>query len=300
MKKVVVVTGPTGVGKTKISIELAQYFHGEIINADASQMHKDLNIGTAKITKEEMKGIVHYLIDWIQPTETYTIKNFQDDGRKIIDSLDKLPFIVGGSGLYIQSLISNYDLSTKSREEHPEWDSLTNEELYRKLNILQPSMALKTHPNNRRRVTRYLELASSNNSRNSKPSSPYYDAFILCLIRNREELYQRINDRCDEMFQNGWINECMCLMKNGIDLKKIKEIGYQEIAQYIEEGIMNDEQLNLLKNRIKQKTRNYAKRQMTWFHHQMNCQFLNLSTMNFDESLEKSKEFITCFLNQRI
>ena len=278
MKKVIVITGPTGVGKTNLSISLAKYFHGEIINADASQIHQDLNIGTAKISNNEMNNITHYLIDCIKPTEEYSIKDYQDEARKIIDNLKSLPFIVGGSGLYIKSVIDEYNLSNSSRQDHPEWDNLSNDELYQLLYNIDKETALDKNNIN-------------DNLNENYKCNKHYNSLVICLTRPREELYNRINQRCEDMFQNGWIDECISL-RNKYSLKSIKEIGYKEIDQYLDNKNHTNEDLINLKELIKQKTRNYAKRQMTWFRHQLDCKFINMDNDTYDKCINLINNFL--------
>jgi tRNA dimethylallyltransferase len=270
MKSVIVITGPTAVGKTNISIELAKHFNGEIINADASQMRKYLNVGTAKITADEMDNVPHHLIDFLDPNDDFSIKDFQTKGRQIIDNIE-IPFIVGGSGLYIQSLITDYQLDDKPRKEEEFYD-ISNEELYNILIELDPITANKTHPNNRRRVLRYIEIARQSGNAIPKTPDNLFNALIICLTRDRKTLYDNINRRCLYMLENGWIEECINLKEMGYDLMKIKDIGYQDINQYLNDEISFDDLVNI----ISQKQRRYAKRQMTWFRNKMNCTFIDL------------------------
>lgn len=292
LKKVIVIVGPTAVGKTSISIKLAKKYHGEIINADQSQMHKELNIGTAKITKEEMDGVKHHLIDFLEPTEEYSIKDFQDSARKIIDNMDCLPFIVGGSGLYVDSLITDYDLTANKRDNNDEdkYKDLTNEELYDKLYQLNKEAALKTHPNNRKRVLRYLEVVLEKGTIAVKPNKPYYDALVIFLNKPREELYNNINTRCNLMIDSGWAKETKELMDKGINIDKIKEIGYKEIRDYLTDKITKEEAIE----EIKKETRHYAKRQITWFKNKMNC----VEVENNSEAFEKINSLIDDFLRK--
>ncbi len=292
LKKVVVIVGPTGVGKTKISINLAKKYNSEIINCDQSQMRKLLNIGTAKITKKEMLGVKHYLIDFLDPICDYSIKDFQDDARNIIDKMNNLPIIVGGSGLYVDALITEYDLSNKQRDNNIEiqFNDLSNKELYDKLYELNSEAALKTHPNNRKRVLRYLEIVMENGSLIKKENVPYYDALIIFLNKDREILYNDINKRCDLMIEEGWIEEVKKLKDLGIDISKIKEIGYQEINDYLENLITYEYALE----KIKQDTRRYAKRQITWFRNKMDCIEIN----NDENAYQKVCEIIDKFWSE--
>ncbi len=269
LKKVIAIVGPTGVGKTKLSIDIAKKYNCEIINADQSQMRKELNIGTAKITHEEMQGVKHHLIDFLDPISEYSIKDFQDDARKIIDSLDCVPLIVGGSGLYVDALVTDYDLSVDKRSETIEdkYSDLSNEELYNKLYNLNQEAALKTHPNNRKRVLRYLEIVTEKGKLVDKDNLPFYNALIVFLNKDREQLYNNINIRCEKMFDEGWIEEVRELKEKEYDINLIKEIGYKDINNYLDGNLS----YNDLLNKVKQDTRHYAKRQITWFKNKMNC-----------------------------
>ena len=293
LKKVIVIVGPTGVGKTKISIQIAKKFDCEIINADQSQMRKELNIGTAKITNEDMQNIKHYLIDFLPPISDYSIKDFQDQGRAIIDEMKKTPLIVGGSGLYVDALITHYDLSAEKRSDSNEdkYQELSNEELYNKLYSLNPDAALKTHPNNRKRVLRYLEIILDKGKLVDIINEPYYDALIIFLNNDREILYSNINKRCEIMFEEGWIEEVKQLKDKGYNIDLIKEIGYKDINNYLDNNITYDELLN----KIKQDTRHYAKRQITWFKNKMNCHEI----INNDLAFEKVCLLINDFLSKK-
>ncbi|HHU55640.1 MAG TPA: tRNA (adenosine(37)-N6)-dimethylallyltransferase MiaA [Acholeplasmataceae bacterium] len=286
MKKIIVLTGPTGVGKTNISISLAKHFNSEIINADASQIYRYLDIGTAKITPEEMQGVKHHLLDICDPHEPFSIKEYQDLGRKLINEID-IPFIVGGSGLYIQALITDYDLSAKPRS-NDEYPNLSNEQLHQLLEYLDPEAASKIHPNNRRRVLRYIEIAKEKGKVKPKKPKLLYDALTICFVRNRKSLYNRINFRCDEMIKNGWIDECIKLRELGYDLHRLKDIGYRHIGDYLDKKIDFDEMVE----KIKKDQRRYAKRQMTWFRNKMDCIFIDLDTSTIDEVINIIGNFI--------
>jgi len=270
--KVYCIAGPTGSGKTDLSISLAKKVNGCVLNADASQFRKDLNIGTAKITKEEMQGIDHYMIDIIDANQDFSIYDFQKMGREILNrELEKRNVIVvGGSGLYINALLFDYDLSSEKREiDDSKYINMNNDELYSLLKSIDPVLAAKTHPNNRNRVERYLELVTSESTPKKEPVL-LYDAYFYCINRDREELYDRINKRVLVMMENGWVEEVKSLIKNGVQLDKIKEIGYKEINDYLENKLSYDDLIQI----ISQKTRNYAKRQMTWFRHKLDCAFI--------------------------
>ena len=292
LKKVIVIVGPTGVGKTKLSINIAKEFNLEVINADQSQMRKDLNIGTAKITNEEMQGVKHHLIDFLEPISEYSIKDFQDDARKIIDNSNSIPLIVGGSGLYVDTLITDYDLSIEKRDEDVEdkYKDLSNEELYNKLYLLNEEAALKTHPNNRKRVLRYLEIVNEKGKLVDKPNVPYYESLIIFLNKPRETLYSNINKRCEIMFEDGWVDEVRKLKENNIDINLIKEIGYRDINNYLE-GFID---YNHLIDKIKKDTRHYAKRQITLFKNKMNC----IEVLNDDNAYEKVYNLVENFIKK--
>ena len=280
LKKVIVIVGPTGVGKTKLSINLAKKYNSEIINCDQSQMRKLLNIGTAKITNEEMDGVKHHLIDFLEPISEYSIKDFQDDARQLIDHMETIPFIVGGSGLYIDAVITDYDLTNQKRDNDLEqqFKDLSNEELYNKLYDLNQDAALKTHPNNRKRVLRYLEIVLEKGSIENKPNEPYYNALIIFLNKDRDILYDNINKRCETMFNEGWIDEVKNLKELGYNIDLIKEIGYKEISDFLD-GLLS---YNEMIDKIKQETRRYAKRQITWFKNKMNCIEVNNDENAYD------------------
>ncbi len=290
MNKVIVIAGATGVGKTKLSIELSKKYNGEIINADASQFHELLNIGTAKIKKEEMGNIKHYLIDFLPINSDYSIYNYQTDGRKIINDIfsnNKVPFIVGGSGLYVNALIKDYDLSSKkSMHNDQAYDSYSNEELYNLLIEKNPNLAKLTHQNNRQRVIRYLER--NDEVKDISEIKDYYDYLIIFLNRDRESLYKRINERCLKMIEDGWIEECKNLISLGYDLKTIKEIGYKEIDSYLNNEISYDELIDL----IQKETRHYAKRQITWIKNQNTCYVYDLEKDNIEDLYKKIDDFL--------
>lgn len=277
MKKVVVITGPTGVGKTKYSIELAKKFNSEIINADASQIFKKLDIGTAKIKPEDMNGVKHHLFNILEPEEEFSIKEYQALARKLIKEIN-LPFLVGGSGLYIKSVITDYKLDHSPRIKN-EYLDYSNEELHDLLASLDQEAANKIHPNNRRRVIRYIDIANEKGKVKPPTPLPLYDTLTLCLTRERKILYDRINERCDEMFAEGWIEECQNLLNDGVNLNKLKDIGYRDIGLYLD-GNLSFEQL---REKIKQQQRHYAKRQMTWFRNQMDCVFIDLDINTFQD-----------------
>ena len=258
-KKVIVITGPTGSGKTDISLKIAEIINGEIINSDASQFKKDLNIGTAKLdlTKTNIK---HHLIDFLDADKNYSIKDFQENGRKIIDDIisrGKTPMVVGGTGLYINALLYDYNLTDDERDPNFEikYQDVNNHDLHEMLKDLDNESYQNIHENNRRRVLRALEKALSEKEKTLEKHELLYDALILSLNTDREILYSRINKRVELMFDAGWIDECLLLKKNeNIDITKIKDIGYPEVFSYLDGKLEKEEMYDI----IKQKTRNVS------------------------------------------
>ena len=300
MKKVIVITGPTAVGKTKLSIEIAKRLQTDIINGDAYQIYQKMNIGTAKPTDDEKQGVTHHYMDFLDSSKTYSIAEFQKGVRECIDDLtskNKVPLIVGGSGLYIDSVIKNYQfLEEKRSNEQSKYDSLTNEELHQVLANLDPDKASEIHPNNRKRVLRAIELISSNvdNTSRSKKNELVYDALIIFLNDNRESLYDRINKRVDKMLADGLIEEVKNIGINNYSMTSKVAIGYKEVIQYLNNEIDYNEMVEL----IKKNSRHYAKRQYTWFKNQDNCQVVNINLEDFNKTIDEVYNLITVFLSK--
>ena len=285
MSKIYVIVGPTACGKTKVSIELARYLNAEIINADAVQVYKDVNIGTAKITQSEMEGIKHHLIDYVPLDKKYTIYDYQKDGRNILNKLineNKNIVIVGGSGLYIKSLLYDYNLEPEIKNNN-NYEELTNEELKELVNNIDPNNDI--HINNRKRLLRYLEHYNNTGKvikNNELKDKPLYDFKIIYLKPNRKELYNIINNRVDEMIKNGLIEEAKYLFNKNINTNSI--IGYKELNEYFKGNISLEEAIEL----IKKNTRHYAKRQLTWINNQFKDKIeINVNYNNFNESIKK-------------
>lgn len=300
MKKVIVITGPTAVGKTKLSIEIAKRLQTDIVNGDAYQIYQKMNIGTAKPTDDEKQGVIHHYMDFLDSSKTYSIAEFQKGVRECIDDLtskNKVPLIVGGSGLYIDSVIKNYQfLEEKRSNEQSKYDSLTNEELHQVLANLDPDKASEIHPNNRKRVLRAIELISSNvdNTSRSKKNELVYDALIIFLNDNRESLYDRINKRVDKMLADGLIEEVKNIGINNYSMTSKVAIGYKEVIQYLNNEIDYNEMVEL----IKKNSRHYAKRQFTWFKNQDNCQVVNINLEDFNKTIDEVYNLITVFLSK--
>lgn len=288
MKKIIVITGPTGVGKTKLSLEIAKIFNGEIINADSMQVYKKLNIGTAKIKENDKEGVYHHLIDIKEVTDDYNVYDYQKDGRKIIDEIinrGNVPIIVGGTGLYIKALL--YDYQFRDELIKKEYDEYSNDELYKMLIAIDPNS--KVHPHNRRRIIRMLNFYANNEAKNNNGNKLLYDVIFIGLTTERSILYKRIDDRVDEMIEEGLLEEVRELYDNNIRSKAVMTgIGYKELYCYFDGDISLDEAIRL----IKQNSRHYAKRQYTWFKHQMDIEWFNVDFKCFSNTISKVVEYI--------
>lgn len=291
MNKVVVIVGPTAVGKTKLSIELAKRLNGEVINADSTQIYKDLDIATAKVTKEEMEGIPHHLLDTKTIDEDYTVYHYQQDARKTIDDIlkrGKTPIMVGGTGLYIKAAL--YDYQFYPETERHNYSHLSNDELYQLLLEKDPNTTI--HKNNRKRVERALDYYFNHHegiSNKEKSNTLLYDAIFIGLTTSREVLYQKINDRVDKMMEMGLLEEAKKIYDTKIRTKAVMTpIGYKELFDYFDGKKPLEECISL----IKQRSRNYAKRQYTWFNNQMKINWFETNYEDFDKTVSKIMEFI--------
>lgn len=290
MKKIIVILGPTGVGKTKLSVELAKRLNGEIINADSMQIYKGLDIGTAKIKEEEKEGIPHHLFDIKKVSDDYSIYNYQIDGRKVINDIikrGKTPIIVGGTGLYIKSLLYDYNLNYE--KESDTYDTLSTEELYSKL--LEMDKNAVVDKNNRRRVIRAINYYKENNKSisDNKTNKLLYDVAFIGLTTDREKLYQIINSRVDKMINDGLINEVKKFFDEGIYSKPlINGIGYKELYKYFEKEISLEEAIE----KIKQNSRRYAKRQYTFFNNQLPVVWFNVDFNCFSNVINSVCDYL--------
>lgn len=278
MNRVIVIVGPTASGKTNLSIELAKRMNGEIISADSMQIYKYMDIGTAKPTKEEMQDISHYLIDEVLPNEDFNVVRFKELAEKYIDNIlekGKQPIVAGGTGLYISSLINNINFS----ESESDWElrealkkeaeEFGPEYLHKKLQEVDPNSALSIHPNNIKRVIRALEVyyqtqkPISYHNEMSRSIPPKYQFVLVGLNMDRQVLYERINKRVDIMIQNGLVDEVKGLVNQGYadNIISMQGIGYKEILEFLRNNITLEQAID----NIKQGTRRYAKRQITWF-----------------------------------
>lgn len=285
-ERLLVIVGPTAVGKTEISIELAKRFNGEIISGDSMQIYRGLDIGTAKITQKEMQGIPHHMIDIKEPTEAFSVSEFQEQARLFISEISRkgrLPILVGGTGLYVQAITHDYqftdigsdDMFRKEMEDFA--NKYGNEALHEKLKTKDPESYKRIHPNNRRRVIRALEVIENTGkpiTANKETNQAIYDALFIGLTMDREKLYERINRRVDHMVEKGLIEEAYHLYTKGIrNSQAAQAIGYKELFQYFDGDLSQDEAIELLK----QNSRKYAKRQFTWFKNKMKIDWFDMS-----------------------
>lgn len=283
LKKVLVIVGPTAVGKTALSIKLAKKLNGEIISGDSMQVYKHLDIGTAKVREEERAGIVHHLIDCRELSETYSVADFQKEGRQAIDSITakgKLPIVVGGTGLYVQALLYDFELgakdeSTDIREKYEKFaETHGNQSLWELLKEKDNQAAESIHFNNRKKVIRALEVFDKTGfsilAPKEKPKK-LYDYFLVGLETDRAKLYDRINMRVDIMMAQGLLKEAELLYKRQTQ-QSIQGIGYKEFFPYFEGKETLDEAIE----QVKQNSRRYAKRQLTWFRNRMNTSWWDL------------------------
>ena len=290
MSRVIVITGPTAVGKTKLSIELAKKLNGEIINADAMQVYKGLNIGTAKVTEKEKENIPHHLFDIKEVEEEYSIYNYQKDCRKVIDDIlrrNKIPILVGGTGLYIKAALYDYKLSEEKTNNT--YDNLKTEEIYKEL--LKLDKDINIDKNNRRRLIRALNYYKENNTSisNNKTNKLLYDTIFIGLTTDREILYKKINQRVDNMIENGLLEEVKYYYDKNIKTKPlINGIGYKELYNYFD-GLYSKEEAV---EKIKQNSRHYAKRQYTFLNHQLNVVWFETDYSNFNNTVEKVINYI--------
>ena len=270
MNRIIGVVGPTGVGKTKVSVELAKVLDAEIINADSVQVYKDLNIGSAKIKDDEKENIPHHLFDLKNIDEDYTIYDYQKDARNKIEEIfsrGKNVIFVGGSGLYLRAAL--YDYSLNENKIHNDYSKYSNDELYAM--ALKEDNDLKVDKNNRQRLERYLDK-KANKEDIVSDSKPLYDFTLIGLTRDRDILYDKINNRVDEMFKEGLLEEVESLYEEHKDSKILKSaIGYKEVIDYLDGKIS----LNEAKELIKRNSRRYAKRQYTFFKHQFDIEWFD-------------------------
>lgn len=280
---IICVVGPTGVGKTKMSVELAKKYNGIIVNCDAMQVYKEMDIATAKVTEEEKEGIKHYLFDICNLEDNYTIFDYQKDARKIIEeNKEKNIIFVGGSGLYLKSALFDYRFSND--EDNNTYDNLTNEELYDL--CIKKDKNMNIHVNNRKRLIRFLNRKEENVV---EPKLLYKDVYFIGLTTSRDNLYRIINERVDKMMENGLLKEAKYFYDKIVNCKALNTvIGYKELFKYFNKECSLQEALDL----IKKNSRHYAKRQYTWFNNQMDIEWFDVLYDNFNNTVEEVIKFI--------
>lgn len=282
---VVAIIGPTASGKTALSIRLAKEINGEIINGDSMQIYRHMDIGTAKITEAEMEGIPHHLLDIKEPTEGFSVAEYQQLVRGKIEEIQsrgKMPILVGGTGLYVQAVLYDFQFAKQEVDEqarlhyYAELEKLGPEAMHAKLLQIDPAAAAEIHPNNTRRVIRALEMielagVSRAEEQFNRGDTPLYNHLIIGLDMERAKLYERINLRVDLMIEAGLLEEVRALYDAGIrDVQSIKAIGYKELYAYFDGFVTLDEAIE----QIKQNSRRYAKRQLTYFRNKMEIEWI--------------------------
>ena len=304
--KLLVLVGPTAVGKTRLSIELAQAFNCEIISGDSMQVYREMDIGTAKITTEEMKGIPHHLIDIHEPEYPYSVAEFQESCTRLIPEIharSKLPFIVGGTGLYVESVCYGFQFSDSGSDEAFREEQFSYalqhgaQALHDRLREVDPASADRLHANDQRRIVRALEIFHFTGEKWSeqlavqKKESPY-DLLIIGLTMDRQKLYARVEERIDLMIEQGLVDEVKALLERGVARGHIsmQGLGYKEIAAYLQGEVSWDAAIEWLKR----DTRRFAKRQLSWFRHMKDIHWVDMTdTGNFEGQFKQINDLIT-------
>ena len=296
MKKVLVIAGPTASGKTALSVKLAQILNGEIISGDSQQVYKELSIGTAKITEDEKQNIKHYGLDLIHYNENYSVKDFQSMARHAIDEITintKLPIIAGGTGFYLKACLYDYEFKDELVEDD-QFEELSNEELYNKLKEIDPQSLEKIHLNNRKRLIRALNIGLKGQTKTERESiqnhQPIYDVFLVVLDLPKPILDQRIEKRLDSMFNSGLKEEVLNYFNSPEtwEYQSFQGIGYKEWKGFL----LNQMSLDEVKEKIIISTRQYAKRQLTWFRHQFKAYWYKPSEENEKLLLTEINEWL--------
>lgn len=309
-KPMVILTGPTAVGKTALSIALAKRINGAIISADSMQVYKHMDIGSAKIMPQEMQGISHYLIDEFEPSEEFHVVRFVERAKKYLQQIydaDKIPIIVGGTGFYIQALLYDIDFTEQKCDEEyrRSLERIAREKgaetLHTMLQKVDPKSAETIHANNIKRVIRALEFyhlsgkkISEHNEKERKKTSPYQFAYFV-LNDDRSKLYAKIDKRVDHMVDQGLIEEVKCLKKMGChsDMVAMQGLGYKEILEYLDGKLTLEEAIYM----IKRETRHFAKRQLTWFRREHDVIWLDKNLYQYDD--EKILAQMLCVLREK-
>lgn len=281
-KPLIVILGGTASGKTALSIKVAKQFDGEVISTDSRQVYKYMDIGTAKVTNEEAEGIPHYMIDVVSPDEEFTLADFVRQAKDHINDIlkrGKIPILAGGTGLYTRAICDNFDIPRvpPNPQLRQELDKENTGNLYKMLQDLDPEASERIHPNNRRYVIRAIEVAKTGKS-NPQNGQPEFDVLKFGIEWDRDTLYDRINQRAKWQTENGLIEETQQLIDKGFnpELPSMSSLGYPEMLKYINGEMSLDEALELLQKN----TRNYAKRQITWFRREPDVIWLNGAELN--------------------
>ncbi|PFA67773.1 tRNA (adenosine(37)-N6)-dimethylallyltransferase MiaA [Bacillus sp. AFS015802] len=303
-EKVIVLIGPTAVGKTNTSIELAKRFDGEIISGDSMQIYKRMDIGTAKISADEMEGVPHHLLDIRNPEDSFSVAEFQQLVRKKISDIHsrgKTPMIVGGTGLYIQAVLYDYQFTETPGDERyrleleEDLEKHGSEWLHVKLKKVDPVSAFNIHPNNTRRVIRALEIyhctgKTMSEYQESQTHELQYDVALIGLTMDREKLYKRINLRVELMMEQGLLEEVKALYDEGVrDVQSVQAIGYKELYEFFDGAVSLEQAIE----NLKQNSRRYAKRQLTWFRNKMDVAWFDMTEESLHvKNIEDISEFI--------
>ncbi|MBN8234532.1 tRNA (adenosine(37)-N6)-dimethylallyltransferase MiaA [Halobacillus kuroshimensis] len=294
---VAAVVGPTAVGKTKLGVQIARKFNGEVISGDSMQIYRTMDIGTAKVTREEMQGIPHHMIDIKDPEESFSAAEFQRKVQSLIHEIQKrgkLPVLVGGTGLYIQATLFDFEF-TEEKKDEAVMKRLEEEaavqgpvHMYEKLQSLDPDQAAKIHPNNSRRVLRALEIYETTGKKMSEQEaakawdSPF-TPLLIGLEMDRERLYERINNRVDQMVEEGLVEEVRRLYQAGLkDAQSMKAIGYKELIPFLEGKMELQEAVDLLKRN----SRRYAKRQYTYFKNKLDVHWYEVTPEKYEDKFQ--------------
>ena len=294
MSEVLIIVGPTASGKSSLAIELARKYDGEIINGDSVSVYRELNIGSAKTTEQQQQGVPHHLLDYVDVDEDYSVARFQKDCRQAIEEISargKLPIVVGGTGLYIKAMLYDYDFKPTGREEEKDYGAFSNEELYEMLKSKDETSAKAIHPNNRKRVIRALQIADSGTLKSENEAAqnhePIYRNLIIGLTMDRDRLKERIDNRVDEMMRIGLLQEVTQLNdRYSLAQRCFSAIGYKEFREYFAGKQTLEETVELIKTH----TRQFAKRQYTWFNHQMPVCWFDVEDNDFRRKIEEKIE----------
>lgn len=306
MNNVIVIVGPTAVGKTKLSIDLAKELNAEIISGDSMQVYKGMYIGTGKIKESEMANIPHYMLNINAPDENFSVATYQSNVQRYIKEINlnnKFPILVGGSGLYINAVLYDYEFTSRKRDESVtkkleyRLEREGNFALFNDLMKIDPEQAKKIHPNNYRRVIRALEIYETTGltmteTHEQQKNDPKYNHLVIGLEMDRETLYNQINNRVDAMMEEGLVQEVKALYEQGYEhTQAMQAIGYKEIIPYLKGEIDLQSAVELLKRN----SRRYAKRQYTWFKNKMNVNWYELTECNYEEKKHEIIPFIKQF-----